>query len=142
MIEIFNIEFFIAFFKSIPESKFITNNFKCGDSRCFVGFTLPEKTIYKIRNKTSLTGEYTPTDEERETEFRMTYALAKLFDSKSPRKGIDICYKINNGDDRRYLQPTVKGRIMAALYDLKDQQQAEVNVIAAATIIQEEPVTI
>jgi hypothetical protein len=103
---IYDVNHFIKKFKSIPEEKWITDKLQDGEGRCCAQGHCGVGR-HDLSNLRSIPG----------TE---AYALVELFGV------IDDGYRIafiNNGDDPNYQQPTPKQRVLAALYDLKRQEQ-------------------
>lgn len=101
--ENYTVDWFINFFGAIPEDKWISNGdlWDGWSTRCAVGHCLKYGDI-----------EHTPESQ----------ALVRVM---TPLRGANSwwIYDINNGDDPRYQQPTPKLRILAALHDIKRQQE-------------------
>jgi hypothetical protein len=91
----YDVEYFINKFQSIPEDKWTTRNYTEDDKHCALGHC----GVGSIRG------------ENPEAE-----ALIEFFDLLSPGT---IVY-INDGLYTKYQQPTPKQRILAALYDIKN----------------------
>ncbi len=84
----YNRDYFIAKFEAIPDEKWTTGVFVHGDRCCALGHCGPN------------IGYYTPE----------AFALSSMLGHQASF--------INDGFDSRYLQPTPKQRILAALRDL------------------------
>lgn len=127
---IYTVDYYLNKFKSIPASQFCTYDFKnLSGARCFLGHTMPDSVIDKLKSNPTFIDEegrsmttYNLTQEDID-QLTECVGLCKLFGT--PKEGQRIVFDINNGDDPRYQQPTVKGRILAALEDIKKLQQPE-----------------
>lgn len=108
---IYDVDYFINKFQSIPEELWLVRKFSDGDKGC-------------VNNHCLRNGD---------DEF---HALSKIFNSNAnlfnttDNYGLSKCdfviqQCVNNGDDSNYQQPTAKQRILAALHDIKKLQQPE-----------------
>lgn len=91
------IKYFINFFEAIPDQEWCTYSLSnYNGQRCALGHTMQSCAT-------------TPDTE----------GICGLFGDRTIRgKGWETVAGINNGNDKRYRQPTPKQRILAALYDL------------------------
>lgn len=103
---IYNVDYFIKKFESIPENKWCIKSLQNSDgSRCALGHCHPA-------------GKVDPNFVTEET-----MALICDIGIQLIKMGYSGIVDINNGDCPHYQQPTPKQRILAALYDIKAQQQ-------------------
>lgn len=125
----YTVDYFLDKFSKIEESLWTTGVFEHFDGRrCAMGHCLSDvalKITAQHMERTGIRG-YKPTAEECKTIFAESLALCQIFNAENPGDGSLTVYKINNGDDPRYQQPTPKQRILAALYDIKKLQAPEV----------------
>lgn len=108
---VYNVDYFIKKFEAIPEEKII--NYELNDTKgnhCANGWCM-----------INLNGEVN--------------ALGFLFTGR--RKYSTKVASINNGNDRRYQQPTPKQRILAALWDIKKLSYPELSETTVNDLIME-----
>lgn len=95
----YDVDYFIKKFEAIPEELWIMCYAFIDGKCCALGHC-------GVRENNS---SYTETDESS--------AISSLFGSRT------MVWKINDGADYKYRQPTPKQRILAALYDIKRMQE-------------------
>lgn len=121
----YDVNYFIQKFQSIPEKRLITHN--CYDRNgngCAIGWCAGNAPAINCYSSP----EY--------------FALINLFSSIKPITHNTPQWAIadvNNGDHPDYQQPTPKQRILAALHDIKQQQ---INVDSITALQQTESLTI
>lgn len=93
----YTVDYFINKFEAIPEEKWCIEKWADDDKRCAFGHC-----GVNTDNFLSYPSE--------------AKGLADLFPLSC------VVFDINDGDDKRYQQPTPKQRILAALYDIKKAQ--------------------
>lgn len=104
---IYDVDYFIKKYKSIPEEKWCIESRltedgrRCAHGHCYIG-----EADFLAQNK----------EENALIEIAENY--------KSITGGVGFA-TINNGWDEKYKQPTPKQRILAALYDIKKLQEGK-----------------
>ena len=122
----YTVDFFINKFEAIPENKWCSGIFfgytsfwgiikKPNGQRCAQGHCME---LVKLRRNSA---------DIKSRSLEETEALRKIF---SDALGFDKVHYtvalVNNGEDKRYQQPTPKQRILAALYDIRKLQEPKV----------------
>jgi len=121
----YDVDYFISKFQAIPEEGYCigelddTYGAHCANGWCGVtyealhnaNFNEETKALQKIFSILELTKTYDPVCLKAENTWEEWGYSIKAAD-------------INNGETKEYQQPTPKQRILAALYDIKAQQQA------------------
>lgn len=116
------IDYFIKKFKAIPSYRWCTEHYHSTTTVLFNLITIATHCAQGFCTKPTLF-EFVPQTEE-------LLVLRELFQSANDsQEGRLTIGRINNGEDERYQQRTPKARVLAALYDLKREQQ--VRAIAA-----------
>lgn len=115
---IYDVDYFLRKFHSIPEEGVIAHDQGRNGRHCAIGWC---KNAHGAYGNSDVYGS------------KEAAALTKLFisagivcnDPYYTERGWSVA-EVNNGDNERYQQDTPKQRILAALYDIKAKQQPEV----------------
>lgn len=117
--ETYDVDYFIKKFERIHEHRWCTEKFRLwSGKRCGVGHCLSDEAVEKLNSGYRVLQD----DERKSGMFAEAFALANLFQPTGTNKVLAV-YRVNNGNDPRYQQPTPKQRILAALRDIKAKQE-------------------
>lgn len=140
----YTVDYFIDKFEKIPEEKFTKNVFHDSwtGAKCFVGHCLNPgamKVIDRLRERVYFNIQPNLTKEESDMPcMQEVKALHKVCKSLMNTDSIsETLFNINNGNDPRYQQTTIKQRILAALYDIKAMQEPKEKVVYKTVYIAE-----
>lgn len=119
----YTVEYFISKFEKIPSKKYCIGTRFDGYGRCTLGWCYPTNNDAKLSENCAIP------DSDEET------VLTFLIENLNCKFGVA---GINNGIYEEYPQKTPKQRILAALYDIRDKELSQANVIEVEKIINTE----
>jgi hypothetical protein len=132
----YNVDYFINFFKAIPEDKWCINFFedeygrRCANGHLGAGRSI----LYSILKATEGTAAIAAL-------FRPLHVTCNgrspIVDSRTDYS--DKLAEINNGNSAEYQQPTPKQRVLAALRDVKALQLKEADKLIEKSLMAAEP---